>query len=82
MKLKEYMREETLVISDKEGEIDTRNLKFTKANINKIANEWDAEVKNIDTNIKHATLKDHLGRLLFVDIQLKRRRGKHGYSNI
>jgi hypothetical protein len=67
-----YLVEETLIISDKEGEIGKRKLKFTKKNIEKIADEYDAKVKNIDTNIQHANLLDYHGRMLFIDVKMGR----------
>lgn len=74
MKLRDYLKEETLSISNDKEELGTRNLKFTKRNIEKIAMEWDAEIQKIETGIKHAMLKDHLGRILFVDVKTSRRR--------
>jgi hypothetical protein len=56
-----------LVISGAQGEAGRKKLKFTKKNIEKIAYEYDAEIEKIEMNIKHATLRDHLGRLLFID---------------
>ena len=74
MRLRDYLKEETLEIADQNGVLGTRNLKFTKKNIEKIASEWDATVQKIETGIKHAVLKDHLNRLLFVDVKRSRRK--------
>lgn len=63
---------EALVISDEHGKKETRKLKFTKRNIEKIASHYDAKVQKIETDIKHATLKDNRGRLLFVDEKVGR----------
>jgi len=76
MKFKNYLKEEILSISNGNEELGTKKLKFTKRNIEKIAYEWDCEIKEIDFSIKHAILKDNLNRLLFVDIKIMGRRRK------
>lgn len=67
MKLKKFLTESILAISDKDGELERRKLKFTKNNIKKIASHYDAAVQKIELDLKHAVLKDDRGRLLFVD---------------
>jgi hypothetical protein len=56
-----------LIIAGAQGEAGRRKLKFTKKNIEKIAYEYDAKIEKIEMDIKHAKLRDHLGRVLFVD---------------
>ena len=74
MKFREYITEDRLEISSKQGTLETLNLKFTKKNIEKIAYNYDAEIQKIEMDIKFATLKDNLGRLIFVEIKRGRRR--------
>jgi len=59
---------ESLVIRDEQDRVvGKKNLKFTKKNIEKVAYQYDAEVQKIEMDMKHATLKDNHGRLLFID---------------
>lgn len=64
MKFEQYLMEKLSIRDENDNEIEKRNLKFTKRNIEKID---DADVKEIDTGIKHAILKDSRGRLIFID---------------
>ena len=68
MDLVEKYLSESLIIRDEHGVIKTLKLKFTKKNIEKIANNYDATIQKIETDTKHAVLKDNISRLLFVDI--------------
>jgi len=70
LRLKQYINENKLVIYDNNlKEIESRKLLFTKKNIEKIANDYDAEIQKIEFSTKTAVLKDNLGRLMFVDFQ-------------
>ena len=47
--------------------LETRRLKFTIRNINKIAGDYDASILKIDVDTCHAVLKDNRERLIFCD---------------
>ena len=56
-----------LILFDSQGELERRKLKFTKSNIQKIANEYDANIEEINTDSKTAKLRDSRARLIFIE---------------
>jgi hypothetical protein len=51
----------------------TLKLQFTKKNVQKVANDYDAKLVNFDKDLQSAMLKDTLGRRIFVDGFKKRK---------
>lgn len=63
---KEIISEALDIYDDNNKKIETRKLKFTKRNIEKIASDYDAIVNKIEIDIGFASLKDSKGRLIII----------------
>lgn len=63
----ESVDEELRIYDNTLKQIATKKVSFTKKNIQKIANDYDAKIETMDKDLKSAKLRDNRGRLLFID---------------
>lgn len=63
----EHIDEELRIYDNNLKQIDVKKVSFTKKNIQKIANDYDAKIETMDKEMKSAKLRDNKGRLLFID---------------
>lgn len=59
-------KQDKIKVNTEHETLETRNLKFNRRNVEKIAHDYDAAIIRFDTEIESATLKDNRGRILFV----------------